>query len=83
MTTKSKYHPARYTDAVEWIANEDEPDETNVEKVAGYISTCLVADLFGKNRLDVARDVVGIRTGYTTLILSRARERRKRPGYNG
>lgn len=52
---------ASYRHGVSWIALNDDPDDLDVESVAGYISTSLVADLFDKDPLDVARDVVRYR----------------------
>jgi hypothetical protein len=55
---------ANYRDAIAWIAcNDDagEPDALNLETVHGYISVCLIADLFGVERERVARDVVRYR----------------------
>jgi len=50
-----------YRFGVRWIAENDEPDTLDAEEVSGYISTLLLADLFGKDALDVARDVVRAR----------------------
>lgn len=48
--------------AVEWIALNDNPaDHEDVDAVAGYISTILVADLFGIEAEKVARKVVAYR----------------------
>jgi len=47
--------------AVEWIAFNDEPNARDVEEIAGFISTLLVADLFGVPATEVARRVVHIR----------------------
>jgi len=55
---------ASYREAVQWIASNDAPgddDALEVEAVRGYISTCLVADLFGVEAERVARDVVRAR----------------------
>lgn len=52
---------ASFRDACDWIAFNDDsgsPDAEKVEVVAGYISTCLVADIFGCEREKVARAVV-------------------------
>jgi hypothetical protein len=46
---------------VEHIALNDEPSDLDAENVAGYISTGLLADLFGKETDDVARDIVRFR----------------------
>jgi hypothetical protein len=50
-----------YRDGVEWVAFNDEPGDLAVEDVAGYLSTILVADLFGVDRRKVAADVVLVR----------------------
>jgi hypothetical protein len=47
--------------AVQWIADNDEPGDRDVESVAGYTSTILVADLFEKDRFDIARRIVRAR----------------------
>jgi hypothetical protein len=52
---------ASYRDGVEWIAFNDEPGSRDAEEVAGYVSTCLLADLFGKDRATVAKDIVRAR----------------------
>lgn len=57
---------ASYRFGVEWIAMNDdagsmeamETDADHEERVAGYISTGLLADLFGKTAESVARDIV-------------------------
>jgi hypothetical protein len=48
---------ASYREGVSWIAMNDEPIDTDVESIAGYISTLLLADLFGKSPDDVAADI--------------------------
>jgi hypothetical protein len=50
-----------YREAVEWIAREDEPAEMNAEAVSGLVSVALVADLFGKEQIEVARAVIRFR----------------------
>lgn len=55
---------ASYREGVEWIAENDDAgsdDAWDVERVAAYVSTCLLADLFGKSREDVARAVIRYR----------------------
>ena len=47
-----------YRFAVAWIAGNDEPEELDPERVAGYISTGLVADLFEKDTFEVAEKIV-------------------------
>jgi hypothetical protein len=53
--------PPSYKEAIAWIANNDEPDETDKEVLVGFISVCLVADLFHKTTDQVAEDVVGFK----------------------
>ena len=55
---------ATYREAVQWIALNDAPgDDGDVKEVQGYISTLLVADLFGADPYKVAIDVVRTRHG--------------------
>lgn len=49
---------ASYRHGVEWIALNDEPEEMDVDEVACLVSTCLLADLFGKEERVVAADVI-------------------------
>jgi hypothetical protein len=52
----------RYKDAITWIANEDAPaDDDPPDVLAGYLTVCLVADLFGKENKKVAHDVFQLR----------------------
>lgn len=47
-----------YKFAIAWIALNDSPgDNENAETMAGYVSVLLVADLFGKDQNQVAKDV--------------------------
>jgi hypothetical protein len=50
-----------YKAAIHWIAFNDETAEMDAEVVAGFISVCLVADLFGADTRSVAIDVVRCR----------------------
>ena len=52
---------ARYMDAIRWIANNDEPECTDVDVVAGMISVQLIADVWDKGTATVAADVVQVR----------------------
>lgn len=52
---------ASYRAGVAWIANNDEPGDRSVESIGEYISTALVADLFGKTTEQVAKDVLTYR----------------------
>jgi hypothetical protein len=50
-----------YKRAVEWLALNDETAETDEEIVAMLVTTCLVADLWAKEPLDVAKAVLRYR----------------------
>lgn len=52
---------ARYAEAVDWIANNDECTERDAEVIAELISVVLVADLWQKEAEDVAADVLKVR----------------------
>ena len=63
MANKSEVLCDMYHNAVHWIADNDNPgDDENVEDIATYISTMLVADLFDVTPKRVARDVASIRS---------------------
>jgi hypothetical protein len=53
-----------YHFAVAWIAENDDAgsiDATDLDVVSGYISVLLIADIFQKNAIAVANDVVRYR----------------------
>lgn len=52
---------ASYRDGVAWIANNDEPGEEDPEVIRGFISTLLLADIFGVPEEKVAADIVKAR----------------------
>ena len=52
---------ARYKEAVEWIADNDEPTVMGEEEISAYISTILVADIFRKEINQVVKDILKIR----------------------
>lgn len=53
---------ASYRHAVQWIAvNDNAGNGDTEEEVRGYVTTGLVADLFGKTDEQVARDVMRAR----------------------
>lgn len=53
---------ASYRHGVRWIADNDEPLDLDAEgSVRFYVSTGLLADLFGKDPGDVAKDIVRVR----------------------
>lgn len=58
---------ASYRKGVEWIAWNDEPEDLDPESIAGFISTTLLADLFGKEADVVAADIVRHRQKRTTI----------------
>lgn len=47
-----------YQRAVQWIADNDEPTIEDWRDMSGLLTVLLVADMFGKDERDVARDVV-------------------------
>jgi len=47
--------------AIEWIAENDEPEELDEELVKGQITVLLIADIFGKERIDIANKIVKYR----------------------
>ena len=49
---------ASYRFGVQWIADNDEPGDLDPEDVAYYVTTLLLADLFGKEPEAVAADIV-------------------------
>jgi len=55
---------ASYREAVEIIAFNDEPTVRDVAAVEAYTTVQLIADIFGKQAVDVARDVVRYREKY-------------------
>ena len=60
-STKPKSKRASYREAVSWIAlNDSAADllQDTADTIAGYLTVALVADIFGKDRMDVARDVM-------------------------
>jgi hypothetical protein len=52
---------ASYRDGIAWIALNDEPSELDLELIAAYISSSLLADLFQIDTMRVARDVLKFR----------------------
>lgn len=55
---------ASYRQAIQWIANNDsegEADALNPEVVAYYVTSLLVADIFGVDEVRVGEDVVRAR----------------------
>ncbi len=55
---------ASYRYGVSWIALNDDPgsiDAYQLDTVFNMISVCLLADLFGKDAEDVAKDVIAYR----------------------
>ena len=56
-----KIPTAKYSDAVAWIAENDEPTLLEEDQVASMISTQLVGDIFNVGEAQVAWDVVRYR----------------------
>lgn len=55
---------AGYKEAVAWIAMNDDaagPEALDLEYTKGYVSTCLVADLFDVDAEKVGRDIIKYR----------------------
>ena len=52
---------ASYRAGIAWVAGNDEPEDLDAASVAGYISTGLLADLFGKDLDEVAEAIVRYR----------------------
>jgi hypothetical protein len=48
---------AKYSDAIQWIADNDDTDLGEPEDGIFIVSICLVADLFGKDQHIVYADV--------------------------
>lgn len=59
--TVAKAKRPGYREAVEWIALNDETGETDVEAMSGLISIAMVADLWGKDSMTVAKAVIAKR----------------------
>ena len=53
--------PEGYRWAVEWIAINDEVMERDVDVIATFISTALLADMWHKDTKDVAKDILRFR----------------------
>lgn len=49
---------ASYKFGVEWIAKNDESEETEIEFIKYQISTLLLADLFERDPKEVAKDIL-------------------------
>ncbi len=58
---------ASYKRAVEWIAMNDEDHEKNPHEMARLISVTMVADLWGRDALDVATAITGCMTARANL----------------
>jgi len=52
---------ASYRDAIDYIAHNDDPAETDEHAVAGTVTVQLVAEIFGVSAAAVAAAVVKIR----------------------
>lgn len=51
-----------YRYAISWIALNDETADMDVESVSDNISVLLIADLFNKDPMEVAKKVIAFRT---------------------
>jgi hypothetical protein len=51
----------RYQTAVRWIAFNDEMDIRDVETLSYQITVALIADVYGKDPLDVAQAILYVR----------------------
>lgn len=58
---KMKLKSMPYEFGVEWIAMNDEPNELDWNEVSGFISVCLLADMFNLSQEKVAIDIVRFR----------------------
>lgn len=62
---------ASYREAIAWIAGNDSDGEDTsfeVEVVSELVTTCLVADLFGKTPRQVATAIVAFREKYVAEV---------------
>jgi len=59
--TNEENEMAKYKEAVQWIADNDEPTVTNPKDIENFITSALVADIFHKELKEVALDVSGFR----------------------
>lgn len=51
----------RYSQAVEWIALHDEAGTLDYSEIVGLVSVLMIADLFDKDNVKVAKDVLKVR----------------------
>jgi hypothetical protein len=61
MTTRRKRRAASLDAAVDSIAANDDPAETDPAAIAQLISVALVADLWGRETAEIARKVIACR----------------------
>ena len=54
-------HDRLYRSAVEWIAYNDEPSIVDRKQIAELVSVCLVADVFGVEPINIAKEIILIR----------------------
>ncbi len=59
-----------YKEAVQWIADHDNGANHDHEEIAGYITSALVADIFGVPQEKVGRDVYKKRGGDPDFIIA-------------
>ena len=58
---RKKQKRASYKAGIAWIAENDEPSLSDREEVSWLVSVTLMAELFGKDLDQVARDVIKYR----------------------
>lgn len=59
---KQRCTPRGYKFAIQWIADEDNMgDDDPPDVLGGYVSVALVADIYGKDQDEVAKDVYKLR----------------------
>jgi hypothetical protein len=61
MTKRYCCKSPKYRYGVQWIADNDEPSELDLDAISGYISTLLLADMFGLDEPSVASDILDVR----------------------
>lgn len=44
-----------------WIAENDEVDCTDIQEVSELLSVCMIADMYDKDRIDLAKKIVSYR----------------------
>ena len=52
---------AYWTDAAQWIADNDDPSDMDALAIAGTVTVLMVADIFGKSADEIAKHIVTLR----------------------